>query len=161
MFDAHTYFEKEIRDKLKLAVNGNYKYSRISSMQHLEEIIDNFRYSDAFFGVDDTEDGFTFQSGGGFYDRKTFVIYILKKYRLNDMESQRAALEECRKIYKSVLKKLLRDKIRLENEMVYLVTERISYNEIPGYFVNGCTGLFFMVPVNIPTNLCYNSEEWL
>ncbi|MDD4490395.1 MAG: hypothetical protein PHD30_07840 [Paludibacter sp.] len=161
IFDAHTYFEKEVRDKMKLAVNGNYQYSRVSSMQHLEEVIDGFRYHKAFFAVDDTEDGFTFQKGGGYMDRKTIVVYVLKQYRYGDMQSQKDALAECRKIYKTVLKKLIRDKSRLENDMVYLVTERIPYNEIPGYFANGCTGLFFIIPVNIPTNLCYDSEEWL
>lgn len=160
-FDAHLYFEKEIRDKMKLTTENGYQYSRISSMQHLEEVIANFRYAKAFFAVDDTEDGFTFQSGGGFMDRKTFVVYVLKQYRTDDMESQKAALAECRQIYKNVLKKLIKDKSMLENEMVYLVTDRISYNEIPGLFANDCTGLFFMVPVNIPTDLCYKPEEWL
>ena len=160
-FDAHNYFEKEIRNKMKLTVNGNYTYSRISSMQHLEEVIDNFRFSTAFFAVDDTEDGFTFQSGGGYMDRKTFVVYVLKQYRLGDMQSQKEALGECRKIYKNVLKKLIRDKSLLENQMVYLANDRVSYNEIPGLFANNCTGLFFMIPVNIPTNLCFNPEEWL
>lgn len=160
-FNAHQYFEKEVRDKMKLTVNGNYKYSRISSMQHLEEVIDNFRYNTAFFAVDDTEDGHTFQTGGGFMDRKTIVIYLLKQYERGNMESQRAALAECRKIYETVLKKLIRDKAKLANQMVYLATERFSYNEIPGLFANNCTGLFFMVPVNLPTDLSYNKEEWL
>lgn len=160
-FDAHNYFEKEIRDKMKLTVDGNYTYSRISSMQHLEEVIDNFRYSTAFFAVDDTEDGYTFQAGGGYMDRKTFVVYVLKQYRLGDMVAQKTALAECRKIYKNVLKKLIRDKSVLENQMVYLANDRISYNEIPGLFANNLTGLFFMIPVNIPTDLSYKKDDWL
>lgn len=160
-FNAHAYFEKEVRDRMKLTVDGGYKYSRVSSMQHLEEVIDGFRYHKAFFAVDDTEDGFTFQAGGGYMDRRTIVVYVLKQYQDRNMESQREALDECREIYKRVLKKLIRDKSRLENEMVYLVTDRIPYNEIPGIFANNCTGLFFTIPVNIPTDLSYKSEEWL
>lgn len=160
-FDTHTYFEKEIRDKMKLTVNGGYQYSKVTSMQHMEEVIENFRYRTAFFAVDDTEDGFTFQTGGGYMDRKTIVVYILKQYRLGDMNSQVSALDECKTIYKNVLKKLIRDKSKLQNEMVYLVTERIPYNEIPGIFANDCTGLFFTIPVNIPTDLSYKDEEWL
>lgn len=160
-FDMHAYFEKQIRDKMKLTVQGDYAYSRVSSMQHLEEVIDNFRYKKAFFAVDDTEDGFTFRAGGSFFDRKTIVIYILKQYDRIDMDKQNAALAECRAIYKNVLKKLILDKSRLENEMVYLITDRIAYNEIPGVFANNCTGLFFTIPVNIPTDLSYKAEEWL
>lgn len=161
MFDAHNYFEKEIRDKMKMTVNGNYKYSRISSMQHLEEVIDGFRREKAFFAVDDTEDGYVFQSGGGFMRRKVIVVYVLKQYERTDMKNHDAALQECREISLNVMKKLLRDKSRLENDMVYLVTDRISYNEIPGFFANGCTGIYFMIPVNLPVNLCYKPEEWL
>lgn len=160
-FDTHAYFEKEIRDKMKLAVNGKYVYSKVTSMQHMEEVIDEFRYHTAFFAVDDTEDGFTFQTGGGYMDRKTIVVYILKQYRFGDMNSQKVALAECKMIYKNVLKKLIRDKSRLENQMVYLVTERIPYNEIPGIFANNCTGIFFTIPVNIPTDLSYKEDEWL
>lgn len=160
-FDTHTYFEKEIRDKMKLTVNGGYQYCKVTSMQHMEEVIENFRYHTAFFAVDDTEDGFTFQTGGGYMDRKTIVVYIMKQYRLGDMNSQVSALDECKTIYKNVLKKLIRDKSKLQNEMVYLVTERIPYNEIPGIFANDCTGLFFTIPVNIPTDLSYKDEEWL
>lgn len=160
MFDSHAYFEKQVRDKMKLTVQGGYTYARITSMQHLEEVIDNFRYAKAFFAVDDTEDGYTFSNGGAYFDRKAVTIYVLKQYRTGDMKSQKAAIEECRKIHKTVLKKLIRDKHLLENEMVYLVTDRIPYTEIPGNFINGCTGLFFTVPVNLPTDLSWNEEDW-
>lgn len=160
-FDAHLYFEKEIRDKMKLTVEGNYAYSRITSMQHMEEVLDNFRFHKAFFAVDDSEDGYTFQSGGGYMDRRSVVIYILKQYRLNDMNSQIEALAECKQIYNNVLKKLLKDKSKLQQSMIYLVTDRIPYTEIPGIFANDCTGLFFHVPINIPTDLSFKSEEWL
>ena len=38
-FDAHLYFEKEVRDKMKLTVDGNYAYSRITSMQHMKKLL--------------------------------------------------------------------------------------------------------------------------
>ena len=74
-FDTHAYFEKEIRDKMKLAVNGKYVYSKVTSMQHMEEVIDEFRYHTAFFAVDDTEDGFTFQTGGGYGSQNHCCVY--------------------------------------------------------------------------------------
>lgn len=160
-FDAHKYFEKEIRDKMKLTVDNKYKYARISSMQHLEEVLDNFRYDQAFFAVDDTENGDTFKSGGGWMMRRTFVVYIIKQYDHKDMSTQVAALEQCREIYENTLKKLIKDKASLANQMVYLSTDRINYNEIPGIFANSSTGLFFMVPVDIPVDLSWKEEEWI
>lgn len=160
-FDAHNYFEKEIRDKMKLTVDNNYKYARITSMQDLEGVLDNFRYEKAFFAVDDTENGDTFRTGGGWMMRRTFVVYIMKQYDMKDMNSQAAAISECREIFENVLKKLIRDKSMLANQMVYLSTERISYNEMPGIFANSSTGLFFMIPVNIPVDLSWKEEEWI
>lgn len=160
-FDTHQYFEKEIRDKMKLTVENNYVYSRVSSLQNMEEVIDGFRYNRAFFAVDNTEDGYTFRSSGGFFDRKSIVVYILKQFDTRDMRSQDHALAECKKIYSNVLKKLIRDRSMLQNQMVFLVTDRIPYNELPGIFANDCTGLFFTIPVNIPKDLSYNTEEWL
>ena len=48
----------------------------------------------------------------------------------------------------------------------YLLCENIPASirpyirELGQYFINGCTGLYFMVDVSEPTNLCYNEQEW-
>lgn len=161
-FDAHEYFEKKVRDKMKICVEGDYKYSRISSMQHMEEVLDDFRYEKAFFAVDDTEDGFTYSNGGsGYMDRKTITIYILKQYNDRDMKSQDAALAECRTIYNTVLKKLIKDKADLADNMVYVNLDRIRYTEIPGMFANSCTGLFCIIPISLPVDLSFKADEWL
>lgn len=161
-FDTHEYFEKKVRDKMRLCVENKYKYSRITSMQHMEEVLDGFRFDTAFFAVDDTEDGFTFSNGGsGYMDRKTITIYILKQYDDRDMKSQDAALSECRTIYNTVLKKLIKDKAELADNMVYVNLDRISYTEIPGMFANSCTGLFFIIPISLPIDLSFNEDEWL
>jgi hypothetical protein len=44
--------------------------------------------------------------------------------------------------------------------MTYLHVDRIPFYEIPGYFINGCAGLYFMITVDIPTDLCYDGSEW-
>lgn len=161
MFDAHAYFEKEIRDKMKATVNGNYSYARVTSISHLEEVLQKFRTQKNFFAVDDSENGYTFMKGGSFFERKSITIYVMKEFDIKKQESQVAAQAECKHIYDTVLKKLIKDKAELANQMVYLVTDQIPFQIIPGYFANGCTGIFFTVPVDIPTNLCYNPDEWL
>lgn len=161
LFDAHKYFEQEIRDKMILTTQGEYQYARISSMQHLEDVLKGFRYHSAFFAVDDTENGHTFRAGGGWMVRKTIVVYIIKQYERDNMKSQSEALAECRVIYENVLKKLIKDKAHLANQMVYLSTERITFNELPGLFANNSTGLFFMIPLDLPIDLSWKEEEWI
>jgi hypothetical protein len=48
----------------------------------------------------------------------------------------------------------------LNDELIYLNTNRIPSREIGKYFMNGCTGLYFMVDIQEPTELIYNKDEW-
>ena len=159
-FDAHTYFES-IRDKNKMLIAGNYKYCRVTGLANMEDVITSFKKEKAYFCVDATEDGDTFQSAGGaFMERRVHTLFVLKKFPYNDMPAQDEALNECRQIYRSILRKLVRDRALLENEMVYLQVLRIPFHEIPGYAISGCTGLYFNVTIDIPIDLCYKSDEW-
>jgi hypothetical protein len=159
-FNAHQYFEN-LHSKNKVLQAGHYRYCKITGMGNMEEVIQNFRKERAYFCVDATEDGHTLQAaGGGFMERRLYSVYILKKIKFEDMTQQDAAIRECRQIYRSILKKLIRDRCFLEDEMTYLHLDRIPFHEIPGYAFSGCTGLFFTVTVDIPTDLCYDSDEW-
>lgn len=159
-FDAYAYFQ-DIRDKNKLAAYGNYKFSRVTGLSNMEEVIAGSRKEKAFFCVDDTEDGVTLKKSGGYFQRRSYTVFVLKKYKSLDMGDQHDALLECRKIYEQVLKKLIKDKDILENSMVYLLNDRIPFHEIPGHYINGCTGLYFIVTIEIPTDLRYQADEWL
>jgi hypothetical protein len=77
------------------------------------------------------------------------------------MDAQYEALNECRRIYRQIMKKLILDRRLLAEEMTYLIIERIPFYEIPGYFISGCTGLYFSISVDIPIELCYDGNEWI
>jgi hypothetical protein len=158
-FNAYNYFE-QICSKNKLAVAGGYRYCRVSGLQYMEEVIQNLRTEKAYFCVDDTEDGYMIQTGGGYMERRQYTVFLIKKFQLNNMDAQHAALNECRQIYRQIMKKLIRDRQLLENEMTYLKLDRIPFYEIPGYAISGCTGLYFMTTIDIPIELCYDNTEW-
>ncbi|MDR2913431.1 MAG: hypothetical protein LBV74_01115 [Tannerella sp.] len=160
MFNSYDYFA-EICAKNKLTVAGNYKFCRVTGLGNLEEVIQNFKREQAYFCIDDTNDGTTFQgAGGGYFERRMYIVYIMKKYPLNDMQAQHAALEECRRIYRSVCSKLVFDRSRLLNSQIYLNTDRIPYYEMEGYAISGVTGLYTMISIDEPVNLCYNANDW-
>jgi hypothetical protein len=125
-FDAHSYFE-EICRKNKLTAAGEYKFCRVSGISYMEDMIQNFKSAKAYFCIDDTEDGNLIQSGGGYMERRQYTVFLLKKYPFNKMEAQHAALNECRQIYRQIVKKLIRDRRLLENEMTYLKLDRIPF----------------------------------
>ncbi len=159
-FDAHQYFE-ELCTTNKKATEENFKFCRVSGISHMEEVIQNFSKEKAYFCIDDTADGSMMQhSGGGYFERRQYTVFLLKKYPYGDMEKQHIALNQCREIFWKLVKKLIYDRRRLENEMTYLNVDRIPFYEVPGYYISGCTGLYFMVTIDIPTELCYDSNEW-
>jgi len=158
-FNAHEYF-KNICETNKKTKTGNYRFCRITGISHMEEVIQNFQKEKAYFCIDDTEDGNIIEKGGGYFERRQHTVFLLKKYAFNKMDEQHDALNECRQIYRQIVKKLIHDRRLLENEMTYLHVDRIPFYEVPGYFISGCTGLYFMVTVDIPTDLCYDSDEW-
>jgi hypothetical protein len=159
-FDAHNYF-REICRTNKLATAGEYVFCRVTGMSGMEEAIQKFKTAKAYCCIDDTEDGTLIQTGGGYMERRQYCLFLLKKYPVGNMDAQHVALDECRRIYRQIVKKLIRDRHRLENEMTYLKLDRIPFYEIPGYFLSGCTGLYFMITVDIPTELCYDNNEWI
>ena len=69
-------------------------------------------------------------------------------------------LHRCRELFRQLCTRLLIDSDDLENEMVYLHTENILSRELGRYFLNGCTGLYFMIDVSEPVDLTYNESEW-
>jgi hypothetical protein len=159
-FDAYEYFEN-LCNTNKITSSGRYKFCRVTGLSNMEEVIANFKKENAYFCVDDTEDGAIIQSpGGGYFERRQYTVFLLKKFPLNNMTAQHEALNECREIYRQITKKLIDDRRFLENSMTYLKVERIPYYEVPGYFISGCTGLYFMITIDIPVDLCYNTDDW-
>jgi hypothetical protein len=159
-FDAHAYFGEICRTN-KAMRDGNYCYCRVTSISHMEEVIQKFKKERAYFCVDATEDGHTFRAtGGGFMEKRVYTVFILKKIHFENMDDQDAAIKECRTIYRQILKKLIRDRRFLEDDMTYLRLDNIPFHEIPGYFLSGCTGLYFSISVDVPTELCYDGDEW-
>lgn len=159
-FDAYSYFT-DIATKLKVAKDQQFYPCKVSGLSNMEEVIVSLRDKKAYFAIDDTNDGMLFKGGGGgYYERKMYVVYLLYKIPVNNMDAQHKALNICREIYHSVCTRLLKDKRRLENEMTYFDTSRIPFYELEGYAIAGCTGLYFMVTVDQPRNLCYNEDEW-
>lgn len=159
-FNASEYF-KQITQKLKATKDGNYKFCRVTGLGNLEDVVTNYSRYMAYTAIDDTNDGYTHQSQNGtYFERRIYTVFVLKKYTLNNMDQQREYLEECRSIYRSMIKKLIKDKSKLANDMIYLQTNRIPFYELEGYAIAGCTGLYFTFNVDIPKNLCYDKSEW-
>lgn len=159
LFDAIGYF-KTMCLKNKLAQLHKFYPCACSGINSLEEVLQNFNRQSAFFSVDDTNDGVTERRSGGFFKKRTFTVFIMKKYRHDDMTSRQDSLDICRQLFRQVHSRMLRDKEKMSNDLVYLNTDNVYSRELGEYFISGCTGLYFMVDVSEPINLIYNKDEW-
>jgi len=158
-FDAYAYFEKICRTN-KITAENHYRFCRVTGLSNMEEVLQNFKSEQAYFCVDDTEDGTMIHQASAWFERRQYTLFLLKKYAFAQMDEQCEALKECRSIYRQIIKKLIFDRRFLENEMTYLQIDRIPFYEIPGYFISGCTGIYFMITIDLPTDLCYDGKEW-
>ncbi len=157
MWNSIAYFET-LTNSLKLT-KGKFVPKRVSGISNLEGIIAD-RENDKFTAVDDTDDGYTFQgAGGGWFKRRTVIVFILQKYDIKNMIDRETKLNECRTIMNRFQSKIIADAQELE-ELLYFDKTRMPHYEIDEYFANGCTGLYFMISFNEPTDLIYDASEW-
>lgn len=158
-FDATSYFSG-INTRLKRTRDGKFKFCKSTGLSSMEGVIANLRKEPAYFVLDDTQDGYVFKRGGAYFGRRMFVVFILKKFTLGDMVKQTLALQECRDVFASICSKLVKDRDTFFNDNIYFNTDRIPYYELDGYAIGGCTGIYFMLSVDEPTNLCFDKSEW-
>lgn len=159
-FDIEAYFRK-LCEANRLAQAESFRFCTCSGIESLQEPLQRFSRDKAFFCVDDVNDGsITRGTGGGFYKRRTMTVFLMMRYTFNDEPSRIEAMGVCRRLFNQLLSRLIVDAEDLQNELVYLETSNVMCRELGQYFLNGCTGLYFMVDVSEPVDLVYAEEEW-
>ena len=67
----------------------------------------------------------------------------------------------CRQLFRQFHSRMIRDKYIYEDlDLSFLNVSKIYARELGEYFISGCTGLYFMVELTEPTDLCYKEDEW-
>lgn len=159
-FDSHAYF-KELTEKNKLAKANSFFPCSCSGINSIQDVLDNFRKQSAFVCVDDTNDAATEQIGGGWFKKRTFTVFLLIRYRYDDMTERAAKLDICRQLFRQFHSRMIRVKYIYEDlDLSFLNVSKIYARELGEYFISGCTGLYFMVELTEPTDLCYKEDEW-
>lgn len=160
LFDTEKYFS-EICSSNLLACELGFKFCTCSGIESLQGPLRQFRDTNSFFCLDDTNDGALFQGkNAGWFMKRTLTVFIMRKYGIKDERQRMEALEICRRIFRQVCSKLIVDADNLNNDLVYLHTENIMSRELGRYFLSGCTGLYFMIEVSEPVDLKFDAEEW-
>lgn len=159
-FNAEEYFGTLCKAN-RLASEHDFQFCTCSGIGSLQGPLERFRSARAFFCLDDTNDGALFRSrSGGWNKKRTFTVFLLHRYTFNDEVDRAARLGVCRDLFRQLMSRMLLDADDLCNELIYLHTEKVLSRELGRYFMNGCTGLYFMIDVSEPVDLKYDPEEW-
>lgn len=160
-FDALAYFA-ELGRKNKIARINGFVVDYCSGPGALVPMMQEYRDAQNFIFVDDTTSGNTFSNKVGWFDRNVYAVHILAGYELGDAQDYNRALRLCRTIFRQLLSRIIRDKesYKYGDRMMYMNTGNIYSNEYGRYSFNGCTGLFFQIQNDEPTELIFRSDDW-
>lgn len=160
-FDALEYFAG-LGKKNKLAKKNNFVTGYCSGPGALEPMMAEYRDAQNFIFVDDTTSGNTFNNKVGWFDRNVYCVHILAGYDYGDEHSYQQALELCRRLFRQFLSRVIKDKesYKYGDSMMYLNTGNVYSTEYGRYSFNGCTGLFFQIQNDEPTDLVFDADEW-
>ena len=140
LFDYIGYFER-LWQSNRLAQTENFKFCTCSGIETLQGPLQQFR-------------------NGGWFKKRTVTVFLMHRYNIKSMDTYTAALDKCRTLFRQLLTRMLIDEDALSNDMVYPRTESVLSRELGQYFLNGCTGLYFMVEVAEPIDLTFDTTEW-
>lgn len=167
-FDDLQYFVS-LGQRNRLAKEHNFYVGYCSGPDGLDQVMANYRDYANFILVDDTTSANTYGGKPGWFDRKVYAVYIVAGYDHQDEASYKNALALCRRIFRQILSKVIRDKadmaygkadLSLSKGLMYLNLETITSQEFGRYSFNGATGLFFQLQNNEPLNLVFDPDEW-
>lgn len=159
LFNFVDYMERLTKQN-KLAKNEEFHPCKCSGIAHLEGILANMRTKKAFVCTSDVTDESTVSRGGGFFKRRVFTSFIVKRFRTGDMESYEEALDICRELMRQLHSRFIIDEADLQNDLVYLNVGNVKSRELGGQFLDSATGLYFTISMDEPTDLRYNAAEW-
>ncbi|MBR0047324.1 MAG: hypothetical protein IJP75_10700 [Bacteroidaceae bacterium] len=160
LFDFHAYMASLVEQN-RLAQQLHFKPCTCTGINGLQGVLDGFLSTANFVATDDITPGQTVQHGGGWFQRRTFTVFILMRCAFGDEGDRQQKLAQCRNLMRQFQSRFIMDEAALQSELTYLGVDRMTTTDIGSHFMSGCTGLYFMVNIDEPVDLSYNADEWL
>lgn len=156
-WDAAAFFER-LTATNRLAQNEGFVFCRVSGLGGFEEAVNSAQEHAAFVCVSDIADGYT-ELNNTPRTRRIKTVFFAMRHAAEDMAARSECMEVMRELFRQFMSRLLPEKVRLEENCIYL-DPRITFNEIDQYFFSGAAGAYFQIAVDVFTDLRYNEDEW-
>ncbi len=161
MFDLIHYI-KTITKANRRARELGFRFSTCSGVQAIEGLLTDMRDAERFVCVSDVTQGNTTYNGQAWSARRVLTCFVLSRYELGNGDDYQRALHECRTLYKMMLSRMLHDAPAIADRTEASIRlDDVRSNELGGTFLDGATGLYFVLGVDEPVELVYNDEEWI
>ena len=160
LFDFNAYIYNMVRTN-RLAVEHGFAPCSCSGIGYIEGMLSRMRTERAFVCVSDVCEESTVRHGGAWFKRRVFTVFLLTRYDTRKEEDYSSKLSLCRELFRQLHSRFIQDEARLQSDLCYLAVDEIRSRELGGQFLNGCTGLYFMLALDEPIDLQYNADEWL
>ena len=156
-WNAAAFFES-LTATNRLAQSEGFTFCRVSGLDGFEEAVNEAQSQTAFVCVSDIADGYT-ELNNTPRTRRVKTVFFAMRHAAEDMEARAECMEIMRELFRQFMSRLLPEKVRLEQNCIYL-DPRITFNEIDRYFFTGAAGAYFQIAVDVFTDLRYNMLEW-
>ena len=157
VWNASDFF-RLLTENNRLAQSKEFVFCDISGLEGLEEALQH-QQANNFVGVSDISEGYMDLNNT---PKTRFVktVFLAMKYPVDDLRARTACMDVMRELFRQFMSVLIREKVRLENDFIY-IDDRISFNEIDRYFFNGAACAYFNIALSKFTDLRLRREEWL
>ena len=157
-FDIISYMETLTSENILCQSNG-YRCVSCSGIEALEGVLDNYKNTSHFVCVDDSNDANIF-SEGGWFKRRTVTLFFLARQSFKDLKSRAAQIDLCREIYRQFLSRLINDRYKFEDNMMFVRLDNIYTRDINTAAMGDICGMYMMFYIDEPIDLTYDDSLW-
>ena len=159
-FDFKSYIFRLVRQN-RLAAKTGFHPCLGTGLGQMQDVLRGMQDHSCFVMLDDTTDGrIELTRTGGYFTTRVLTVFVLARYNFDDSADRLQKLDLCRQIFRQLHSRMVRDADAFGDELAYLDVRDVRYKELPGFFADGLTGLFFMITLREPTSLVYDAAEW-
>lgn len=159
-FDAFAFFS-HLTEANALARRYGFRCCMASDLEGFIEALQNMQEYTPLVCVSDTSSGEIYMANSP-NTRRIKTIFLFMPHAIQDdwAKVRMECFAVMRELFRQFLSVLLMERARLRLSGVYVDSD-VNFEEIDRYFFSGGACAFFQIAVDQPTDLQFNSQEWL
>ena len=152
-------FFSELTATNKLAQAHGFLACKVSGLEGFEEALANMQNTVNFVCVSDTSQG-QITLANTPHTKRIKTVFLAMRHAVDDMDARAQCMDAMQELFRQFMSKLIREKIKLELNHIYLDND-ITFYEIDKYFFSGCACAYFQIATDVFTDMRLNDEEWI